>query len=63
MEWIQIPILVSLPEDQDSNLDFRKGQEGQKGLLKEVDSNPYGLDANLDSNKFARKAWIRISIK
>ena len=44
----------------DSNLDSKNGQEG---LLEEVDSNPYGLDSNVGSNKFARTAWIQISIK
>ena len=67
IELIQIPIPVSLLENQDSNpkgmdsnLDSRNGQEG---LFEEVDSNPHETNLNLDSSKLAQSAWIRISIK
>ena len=36
---------------------------GKKSMLKEVDSNPYVMDSNPDSNKFCSDGWIRIFIK
>ena len=67
MEWIQIPIPITLFEDQDSNpkemdsnLDSKKRSES---LLEKVDSNPYEMASNLDSSKFAQTGWIRISVK
>ena len=66
MEWIRIPIPVSLTEDKDSNprrmdsnLDSKKGQ---KGLLEEVDSNPHATDSNPNSNKVCSDGWIQISL-
>ena len=35
----------------------------QEGLLEMIDSNPYGLDLNLDSRKFARIVGFESQVK
>ena len=66
MEWIWIPIPVSLPEDQDSNLKGMdsnpNSKKGQEGLLEEVDSNPHELDSNLDFSKFAWMVGLNLHL-
>ena len=43
-----------------SNLSSKNGQEG---LLEELDSNPYGLDSNLNFKKFAQTVGFESQVK